>query len=180
MEESAPLHRAKTNSGFSSRLRNVVPDYISAEKWAPHSTYLKPLAPGQQLYRDGPWQFPTDAKFEVASHCDLQRKSIKTKMERDRWPNYKQEAPLTLRGQLGRCRNIKGKPQIFESFPSATEVFWHSGALQIWLLLLLFSLGQVCSNTLLCILAKIWNFNLHFCVHMHVTENILLVWFTSA
>ena len=29
-----------------------------------------------------------------------------------------QEAPLTLRGQRGRCRNIKGKPQIFGSFPS--------------------------------------------------------------
>jgi len=30
----------------------------------------------------------------------------------------KQEAPLTLRGQRGRCRNIKGEPQIFGSFPS--------------------------------------------------------------
>jgi len=29
-----------------------------------------------------------------------------------------QKAPLTLRGQRGRCRNIKGKPQIFGSFPS--------------------------------------------------------------
>jgi len=29
-----------------------------------------------------------------------------------------QEAPLTLRGQRGRCRNIKGEPQIFGSFPS--------------------------------------------------------------
>jgi len=25
---------------------------------------------------------------------------------------YKQEAPLTLRGQRSRCRNIKGEPQI--------------------------------------------------------------------
>ena len=30
----------------------------------------------------------------------------------------KQEAPLTLRGQLGRCRNIKGEPQIYGIFPS--------------------------------------------------------------
>jgi len=30
----------------------------------------------------------------------------------------KQEPPLTLRGQRGRCRNIKGEPQIFGSFPS--------------------------------------------------------------
>ena len=30
----------------------------------------------------------------------------------------KQEAPLTLRGQRGRCRNIKGDLQIFGSFPS--------------------------------------------------------------
>jgi len=30
----------------------------------------------------------------------------------------KQEAPLTLRGQRGRCRNIKGEPQIFLSFLS--------------------------------------------------------------
>ena len=29
-----------------------------------------------------------------------------------------QEAPLTLRGQRGRCRNIKEKSQIFGSFPS--------------------------------------------------------------
>jgi len=29
-----------------------------------------------------------------------------------------QEAPLTLRRQRGRCRNIKGEPQIYESFPS--------------------------------------------------------------
>jgi len=29
-----------------------------------------------------------------------------------------QEAPLTLRGQRGRCRNIKGEPQIFGSIPS--------------------------------------------------------------
>jgi len=30
----------------------------------------------------------------------------------------KQDAPLTPRGQRGRCRNIKGKPQIFGNFPS--------------------------------------------------------------
>ena len=30
----------------------------------------------------------------------------------------KQEAPLTLRGQRGRCRNIKAGPQIYESFPN--------------------------------------------------------------
>ena len=30
-----------------------------------------------------------------------------------------QDAPLTLRGQRGRCRNIKGKPQIFGSSPNA-------------------------------------------------------------
>jgi len=30
----------------------------------------------------------------------------------------KQEDPLTLRGQRGRCRNIKGEPQIYESFPN--------------------------------------------------------------
>jgi len=30
----------------------------------------------------------------------------------------KQEAPPTLRGQRGRCRNIKGDLQIFGSFPS--------------------------------------------------------------
>jgi len=30
---------------------------------------------------------------------------------------YQQEAPLTLRGQRGRCRNIKGDLQIFGSFP---------------------------------------------------------------
>ena len=30
----------------------------------------------------------------------------------------KQEAPLTLRGQRGRCRNIKEEPQILWSFPS--------------------------------------------------------------
>ena len=30
----------------------------------------------------------------------------------------KQEAPLTLRGQRGRCRNIKGEPQRLGSFPS--------------------------------------------------------------
>jgi len=29
-----------------------------------------------------------------------------------------QEAPLMLRGQRGRCRNIKGKAQIFGSFSS--------------------------------------------------------------
>jgi len=31
---------------------------------------------------------------------------------------FQQEAPLKLRGQRGRCTNIKGKPQIFGSFPS--------------------------------------------------------------
>ena len=31
----------------------------------------------------------------------------------------KREAPLTLRGQRGRCRNIKGDLQIFGSFPIA-------------------------------------------------------------
>ena len=31
-------------------------------------------------------------------------------------PRAIQEAPLTLRGQRDRCRNIKGKPQIFGSF----------------------------------------------------------------
>ena len=31
----------------------------------------------------------------------------------------KQEATLTLRGQCGRCRNIKGEPRIFGSFPSS-------------------------------------------------------------
>ena len=30
----------------------------------------------------------------------------------------KQEAPLTLRGQRCRCRNINGEPQIFGRFPS--------------------------------------------------------------
>ena len=35
-------------------------------------------------------------------------------------PMEKQEAPLTLRGQRGRCRNIKGDLQIFGSFPSPT------------------------------------------------------------
>jgi len=29
-----------------------------------------------------------------------------------------QEAPLTLRGQRSRCKNIKGETQIFGSFPS--------------------------------------------------------------
>jgi len=32
--------------------------------------------------------------------------------------NDKQETPLTVRGQRGRCRNITGEPQIFGSFPS--------------------------------------------------------------
>ena len=32
--------------------------------------------------------------------------------------SYRQEAPLTLRGQRGCCRNIKGKPQVFGSFSS--------------------------------------------------------------
>jgi len=38
-----------------------------------------------------------------------------------------QEAPLTLRGQRGRCRNIKGEPQIYWSFPNPrtlTLFFW--------------------------------------------------------
>ena len=30
----------------------------------------------------------------------------------------KQEVPLMLRGQRVRCKNIKGEPQIFESFPT--------------------------------------------------------------
>ena len=34
------------------------------------------------------------------------------------WNKLKQKAPLTLRGHSGHCRNIKGKPQIFGSFPS--------------------------------------------------------------
>ena len=32
--------------------------------------------------------------------------------------SIRQEVPLTIRGQRGRCRNIKWKPQIFGSFPS--------------------------------------------------------------
>ena len=35
------------------------------------------------------------------------------------WSALIQEAPLTLRGQRGRCRNIKGEPQIFGSSPNA-------------------------------------------------------------
>jgi len=31
---------------------------------------------------------------------------------------FKQEAPLALRGQRGRCQNIKGELQIFGSFAS--------------------------------------------------------------
>jgi len=31
---------------------------------------------------------------------------------------YEQEAPLTLKRQLGRCINIKGEPQIYGSFPN--------------------------------------------------------------
>jgi len=31
---------------------------------------------------------------------------------------FQQEALLTLRGQHGGCRNIKGEPQIFRNFPS--------------------------------------------------------------
>jgi len=33
--------------------------------------------------------------------------------------SIKQVAPLTLRGQSGRCRNIKGEPQIYGSFPNS-------------------------------------------------------------
>ena len=38
---------------------------------------------------------------------------------------YKQEAPLTLRGQRGRCRNIKGKPQIIYAGASLTQGHAH-------------------------------------------------------
>ena len=41
-----------------------------------------------------------------------------------------QEAPLTLRGQRGRCRNIKGKPQILGNFPSPRS---RSLFLWVWL-----------------------------------------------
>jgi len=40
-----------------------------------------------------------------------------------------QEAPLTLRGQRGRCGNIKGEPQIFGSFPSPKR---HPFFLWVW------------------------------------------------
>jgi len=40
MGDSAPSHRAKTTQDF---LRNVVPDFVSAEIWAPHSPDLNPL-----------------------------------------------------------------------------------------------------------------------------------------
>jgi len=36
----------------------------------------------------------------------------------------KQEAPLTLRGQRGRCRNTKGKPQISGSFYRPRPLFF--------------------------------------------------------
>jgi len=37
-------------------------------------------------------------------------------LESDVSDNFKQEPPLTLRGQHSCCRNIKGEPQIFGSF----------------------------------------------------------------
>jgi len=46
--------------------------------------------------------------FLLAINCDISAISHQ----------FQQEAPLTLRGQRGRCRNIKGEPQIFGSFPS--------------------------------------------------------------
>ena len=33
----------------------------------------------------------------------------------------KQETPLTLRGQRGRCRNIKGEPQMYGIFPNPRQ-----------------------------------------------------------
>jgi len=39
MQDSAPSHRAKT----TDFLRNVVPDFIIAEVWAPDSSDLNPL-----------------------------------------------------------------------------------------------------------------------------------------
>jgi len=41
----------------------------------------------------------------------------------DRIYTFKQEAPLTLREQRSGCRNIKGVPQIFGSFPSPRPLF---------------------------------------------------------
>jgi len=38
-----------------------------------------------------------------------------------------QEATLTLRGQRGRCRNIKGEPQIYGSFRNLGHVHFSSG-----------------------------------------------------
>jgi len=44
-----------------------------------------------------------------------------------------QEAPLTLRGQRDRCRNIKGEPQVYGSFPNPSSrplffrVWFYSG-----------------------------------------------------
>jgi len=37
-----------------------------------------------------------------------------------------QEAPLTLRGQRDRCRNIKGDLQIFGSFPAQGYAYFSS------------------------------------------------------
>jgi len=41
----------------------------------------------------------------------------------------KQKAPLTLRGQRGCCRNVKGEPQIYGSFPNP-----RSRPLVLWVL----------------------------------------------
>jgi len=40
MQDSAPSHRAKATQNF---LRDNTPDFISSQKWTPHSTDLNPL-----------------------------------------------------------------------------------------------------------------------------------------
>jgi len=45
---------------------------------------------------------------------------------------FKQEAPLTLRSQHGRCRNIKGEPQIYGSFLTQSHAHFYSGCGGPW------------------------------------------------
>jgi len=90
----------------------------------------------------GEWKFCPDQRRTVMPfmHCVADasiNQRMKTLIQVDKLQRdiVKQEASLTLRGQRGRCRNIKEEPQISGSFPSLRpRPFFPLGVVLWWAL----------------------------------------------
>jgi len=110
----------------------------------------------------------------MQTHMNLRKQY--DKMERDQWPTHKEGYFAVEKASNSSHKTGCGPTQYIFSWMLVKAAGNRLNTL--WLFCIL-----TCSMTLLSILVKVWNVSVNFCVHINeclLTENIYLVWFTSA